>query len=99
MTVFMIPPRNISLEVEHQLIRRRKRILKFLLTKMPVISLASLVVVPQYAFAANDIGQSILERMLRRRDRLRDSPNCNLGECVGSQSNRRRISRKAFMSD
>jgi len=83
-TVFMIPPRNVSIEVKHQLIRRRKRIKKLFLSKMPMITFASLVVVPEHTLATNDISESVLERMLRRRDWLWDSPNGNLCECVGS---------------
>jgi hypothetical protein len=54
---------------------------------MPVITFASFVVVSQYALATNDIRESVFERMLRRRDWFRDTPNGDLCECVGSKDN------------
>lgn len=58
----------------------------FLLAKMPMITFASFVVIPQHAFATDYIGQPILERMLRGRNRFRDSPHGDLCERVGSKN-------------
>jgi hypothetical protein len=87
MTVFMIPPRNVSVEVEHQLLRCREGIVNLLLADVPVVTFASFVVVPQHAFATDHIGKPVLERMLRRWDRFRDSPHGNLCERVGRKDN------------
>ena len=52
-----------------------------------MITLASFVVIPQYTFAANHISKTVFEWMLRRRDRLRDSPHGHFSKCIGSKDN------------
>jgi hypothetical protein len=58
-----------------------------LFTEVPVITLASFVVISQYTFAANNISKTVFERMLRRRDGLRDSPYGHFSKCIGSKYN------------
>ena len=61
--------------------------MKLLPSEVPVITLTAFVVISQHALPTNNIGETIFERMLRRRDRFRDSPNGHLCECVESKDN------------
>jgi hypothetical protein len=54
---------------------------------MPVIAFTSFVVISQHTLAANNISETILERMFRRRDGLRDSPYSHLCECIERKDN------------
>jgi len=59
--VFIVPPRDVILEVIYQLLRCREQVGAFLSTKMPVIALPNFVVVPQNAFSTHDERQTVLE--------------------------------------
>jgi hypothetical protein len=54
---------------------------------VPVITFTSLIVISQDTLAANNISETIFERMFRWRDRLRDSPYSHLCECIESKDN------------
>jgi hypothetical protein len=56
-------------------------------SEVPVITLTSFVVISQHARPTNNISETIFERMLRRRDRFRDSPYGDLCECVRRKDN------------
>jgi hypothetical protein len=58
MTVFMVPPRDIRIEILHQLLGRREAIVVFLVAPVPVIAFAALVVVSNHALAMHHIGSS-----------------------------------------
>jgi hypothetical protein len=83
MTVFMVPPLDIGLKVSHESIRCREGIVGFLASVMAMIALAALVVIPDHALTGNDVGQSVLERVTRRRERCGQTPNDHLGERIG----------------
>ena len=69
-TVFTIPPYDVSIEIDHELVWRRERIRRLLRAKVPVIASASLIVIPQHTLPGDDIGEPVLESMRRRRYRL-----------------------------
>lgn len=54
---------------------------------MPMVTLASFVVIPQHALSTHNIGKTIFEWMLGRGNRFRDPPYGHLCKCVGSQNN------------
>jgi len=60
-TVFTVPPRNITLEIGEQFLRRLERISGFLSGKVPVVTLPSLIVVTENAFPRYDVRKPILE--------------------------------------
>jgi hypothetical protein len=80
MTVFIVPPRNVSLKVSDQLFGRGEGVLAFLSGKVTVIALTCLVVEPQNALAGHYIGEPVLEGMARTRERLLYSPKDQLSE-------------------
>jgi hypothetical protein len=79
-TVFIVPPRNIALKVGDQLLRRGEGVVAFLATKVPMIAFACLVVEPQDTFAIYDIGEPVLEHVIRSGKGFRYSPKNQLGE-------------------
>jgi len=62
-TVFMVPPRNITLEIGKQFVWRLECVSGFLSAKVPMITLASLVVVAKNAFSRYHVRKPILELM------------------------------------
>ncbi|SBT08052.1 hypothetical protein PROAA_2540004 [Candidatus Propionivibrio aalborgensis] len=62
-TVFIVPPRNITLEVIDQLLRSSEAIHAFLPFEMLVIALSPFVVVTKNAHAIDNVGQPVLEPM------------------------------------
>jgi len=54
---------------------------------VPVITFTSLVVISQDTLAANNISETIFEWMLRRWDRLRNSPYSHLCKRIDSKDN------------
>ena len=79
-TVFMVPPRDVILEVSDQLLRCREHVGAFLSTEMPVIALPDFVVVAQNAFSTYDVRQSVLEPVQRPFERLWKTPQYQLRE-------------------
>jgi hypothetical protein len=59
----MVPPRNVTLEIGKQLVRRGERVIGFLPGKMPVIALTGLIVVAKNALSGHHIRQPVLELM------------------------------------
>jgi NADH:ubiquinone oxidoreductase subunit 3 (subunit A) len=64
---------------------------------MPVIAFAAFVVVANHAHLAHNVGQSVLEPMKRRRQRLRQSQTTYSANPPFSSATRRRKSSTAFM--
>jgi hypothetical protein len=89
--VFTIPPHHVCLEIGHELLRRREGIVRLDATGMSMIALASLVVVPQDASPAHDVGKPVLEHVRRRCHRLVDSPHDHFGKAVAGPGDRRTL--------
>jgi hypothetical protein len=79
-TVFIVPPRNVALKICDQLLGSGESVATFLASKMPMIAFARLVVEPQNAFAIYDVGEPVLERVIRSGKGFRYSPENQLGE-------------------
>jgi hypothetical protein len=62
-TVFIVPPLNVVLEIGNQFLWSREGVGAFNLTNVPMIAFPKLVVVTENAFATNDVGEPILEAM------------------------------------
>ena len=60
-----------------------KCIRQFVTTDMLVVAFATLVVIADYPFTSDDIDQSILEWMLRWRNRFRYAPNHDFYKTLG----------------
>ena len=64
--------------------------LMLMLPEVSVITFASFVVISQHTLAANNISETIFERMIRRLARLRNSPQSHLCKgrtlCMGNDS-------------
>jgi hypothetical protein len=73
-TVFIVPPLNVTLEVGNQLLGRCEGVGEFGSVNMPVIAFPRFVVVAENAYAMDDIGKSILEAMGRSFDGLGKPP-------------------------
>jgi hypothetical protein len=52
-----------------------------------MITFASFVVISQHTYAANNVSETVFERMIRRRDRFRDMPYSHLCERIASKDN------------
>jgi hypothetical protein len=63
MTVFIIPPPDIVLEVRDQRFHRRERVCGLVAIIVAMVPFAGLVIVAQNADAALDIGESVFEPM------------------------------------
>jgi hypothetical protein len=83
----MIPPRDVGIEIDHQLLRRRKVVRLFRRFRVPVITPSALIVVAQHALTGNDVRKPILELMRGRWDRLRNLPHHHFDERVYSDNN------------
>src|SRR3972149_6591380 len=83
-TMFMVPPRDVSFKVSHQLIGRRKGVRLLSCLGVPVIALCAFIVVAQYAPLLNHIRQPVFEPVRRGRKRRRNMPDRHFDECVGS---------------
>lgn len=79
-TVFMVPPRNIILEVSYQPIRCRENIGTFLPSIMSVIAFPRLVVVTQDACSSHNVSQPIFVRVRRTFLRLWQTPQDQLSK-------------------
>src|SRR3990170_3381678 len=62
-TVFMVPPRDVSFKVSHQLIRRREGVRVLRRFGVPVITLSVFVVVAQHALLFDHIREAVLEQV------------------------------------
>jgi hypothetical protein len=78
----MVPPLNIRLEVRQKLVGIHKLIIRLVISPMSVVSLPTLIVIPDHTNLVDDICQAVLERMLRSRQRLEKTPNDKLREPV-----------------
>jgi hypothetical protein len=74
MTVFTIPPRDVRLEIRDQFPRAREGVCPFPTTEVPMVTLAALVVISDYAFAIDHIGKPIFVWMPRWGKRLGKQP-------------------------
>jgi hypothetical protein len=81
-TVRTVPPPDVVTKIVHQLFEIPKNIFALPPFRVPMVTLASLVVVSDYAITSNYISEPILETMLRRRERARQSPNHNFDERI-----------------
>jgi hypothetical protein len=81
-TVFIIPPRNVALEIGEQLLGNGKSVLAFGAAEVPMIAFACFVIEPKDALAVDDIGQPVLESVSRSRQGFRYSPENQFGEGV-----------------
>ena len=75
MTVFMVPPLNIRLEVRQEFVGIHKLIIRLVLSPMSMVSLPTLIVIPEHTNLVDDICQAVLKRMLRSRQRPEKTPN------------------------
>jgi hypothetical protein len=79
-TVFIVPPRNVALKIDDQLLGRGEDEVAFLAAEVPMIAFACFVVEPQNALALYDVREPIFERVIRSSKRFRYSPKNQLGE-------------------
>jgi hypothetical protein len=79
-TVFIVPPRYVTLKVGDQLLGCGEGVVAFLAAEVPMIAFACLIVEPQDTFAIYDIGEPVLERVIRSGKGFRYSPENQLGE-------------------
>jgi hypothetical protein len=79
-TVFIVPPRNITFKIGDQLLGSGESVAAFLAAEMPMVAFASLIVEPQNAFAIYYVGEPVLERVIRSGKGFRYSPENQLGE-------------------
>jgi hypothetical protein len=79
-TVFIVPPHNITLKVGDQLLGRRESVGTFLAAEMPMIAFACLIVEPQNALAPYDVRKPVLECVIRSSNGFRYSPENQFGE-------------------
>ena len=73
-TIFIVPPLNVTLEVCNQLLGGREYVGAFDSANVSMVAFSHLVVVTKNAFAANHIGEPILETMSRSVDGFRQPP-------------------------
>lgn len=73
-TVFIVPPRNVCLKIGDELVWRCELVPALNITVVPMVAFANLVVVAQNTNVIYDVGQSILEGVMRTLHRIRDSP-------------------------
>ena len=74
MTVFIVPPRYVSLKVSDQLFRREEGVVAFLAAKVPMITFACLIIEPQNALAVYYVREPVLEGVIRSGKGFRYSP-------------------------
>ena len=79
-TVFIVPPRYVALKIGDQLLGRGEGVVTFLATEVPMITFACLIVEPQNALAIYNIGEPVLEPVIRSGEEFRYSPENQLGE-------------------
>lgn len=60
-TVFIVPPLDIMLEINDQLFRCREHIGTFFSIKMPMVALSNFIVVAQNTFATYDVRKPVFE--------------------------------------
>jgi hypothetical protein len=85
MTVFMVPPLDIRLEVRQEFVRAHELIIRLFLIPVSVVSLPALVVIPDYAYPVDHICQAVLIRMFRSRQRFEKTPKDKLSKAVLSE--------------
>jgi hypothetical protein len=68
------------LKVGDQFLRRGEGVVAFLAAEVPMIAFTCFVVEPQNALAMYDIGEPVLERVIRSSTGFRYSPENQLGE-------------------
>jgi hypothetical protein len=78
----MVPPLNIRLEVRQKLVGIHKLIIRLVLSPMPVVSLSTLIVIPEHTNLVDNICQAALKRMFRSRQRPEKTPNDKIREPV-----------------
>jgi hypothetical protein len=74
MTVFIVPPRDVVLEIGYELLRRGERILVLCAAFVTMVAFADLVIVSKHAYAAYHIRQPVLVAVIRALKRLWNLP-------------------------
>jgi hypothetical protein len=82
MTVFIVPPFNVTLEVCQEFIWTEEFIVRLFPTPVPVISFPSFVVITEYANLVDYIGQAVLIGVIRSRQWFAQTPKDNLRESI-----------------
>lgn len=85
-TVFTVPPRNVSLERSKQLVRCGEGVVRLLFAEVLMVAFSDFVVVTHNADAAHHVRQAVPERVSRTKDRQRSLPKDQLGERVLGRS-------------
>jgi hypothetical protein len=96
-TVFMVPPRNIHVEIGGQAIRRRERGGEFRPVDVPRIPLLAFVVVTNHPPAIDDIGQTVIEERVRGWYGRGHRPNTTSTKASVARTTRRNRSVPAFI--
>jgi len=81
-TVFIVPPLNVALEICQQPLGIGEVVFAFLAVPMPVVAFTGLVVIAQYAYLVDHVSQPILKRMPRPHCRLRKPPKHKFREPI-----------------